>query len=362
MNTTADKTTGWSRSFWAAVIVAVAGIAAWIYQLTAGMQVTGLDNGVAWGLYIAAFFVTVGGGAALLALAGISEFKYIISPEAKSKALLLAMTAFVVGGILITMDLGNPAQVFRLITSFSFQSMMVWDFWLLALCFVVALVFFLNVRKNGAGGKLTGVIAIAAALFVVVVEGFMLSSMAAHSLWGSGMTVLSFLISAAVAGCALALLIMPQNEPVRRLLLAALVFSLVATLAEVLTGALTGNPETKAAMLFVLSGKAAPFFWGQLVIGLFAPLFLLFKRIQPVAAVLLAVIGVIFEKTWLLAAGQAERWLQESFSVYFPSAIEYITVIGAAAIGVVLFTLALHFLGVKSSHASQNQSGSILQA
>jgi len=353
--TTENKINRLSKSYLAAVILAITGIGTWIFQLVSGMQVTGLDNGVVWGLYIAAFFVAVGGGAALLAIAGISEFKNVISPVTKSKTLILAITAFIVGGILITMDLGNPIQVFRLITSFRFQSMMVWDFWFLALCFLVALFFLLKVRKSGNGGKIFGVIAIATALFVVVVEGFMLSSMAAHDMWGSGMTVVSFLISAAVVGCALAMLIMPKNESVRKMLLTVLVLSLIVTLAEVFTGALTGNPETKAEMMFVLSGKAAPFFWGQLTIGLLVPLFLLIKYAKPIAAVLLAVVGVVLEKTWVLAAGQAGHWMQESLNVYSPSVIEYITVVGAAAIGVLLFELLMKLFNFKVSPASEDQ-------
>lgn len=355
MYTTENKIIGLPKSFLtAAVIIAVLGIGTWIFQLVSGMQVTGLDNGVAWGLYIAAFFVAVGGGAAVLALAGIAEFKNILSPVDKSKMLILAMTDFVVGGILITMDLGNPVQVFRLIVSFRLQSMMVWDFWLLALCFVVALLFLLKVRKSGNGGRIFGGIAIAASLFVVAVEGFMLTSMAGHGMWGSGMTVVSFLISAAVAGCALAMLIMPENKEIEKALLTVLVLSLIVTLAEVFTGALTGNPETKAEMLFVLSGKAAPFFWGQLAIGLLLPLFLLIKGAKPIAVAILAVVGVVLEKTWVLAAGQAGRWMQEAWNVYSPTLIEYITVIGAAAIGVLLFGLLVKLFNLKIYSASDH--------
>ena len=55
-------------------VLAIAGIGAWIYQLGQGMQITGLNQQIVWGLYIAAFFTAVGAGAALLGIAGISEF------------------------------------------------------------------------------------------------------------------------------------------------------------------------------------------------------------------------------------------------------------------------------------------------
>ena len=57
-----------------AILLALAGIVAWIYQLIVGMQATGLGQQIVWGLYISAFFTAVGAGAALLALTGVSEF------------------------------------------------------------------------------------------------------------------------------------------------------------------------------------------------------------------------------------------------------------------------------------------------
>ena len=38
----------------------VAGVAAWIYQLVNGLGVTGMNNGVSWGLYITCFMFFVG--------------------------------------------------------------------------------------------------------------------------------------------------------------------------------------------------------------------------------------------------------------------------------------------------------------
>ena len=59
----------------AAGVLAVIGLAAWIYQLIAGMEVTGLGQQVVWGAYIAAFFTAAGAGAGLLALAGVNAYR-----------------------------------------------------------------------------------------------------------------------------------------------------------------------------------------------------------------------------------------------------------------------------------------------
>lgn len=334
------------------IIIAVLGIGVWIYQLVSGMQVTGLDDGVVWGLYIAAFFVAAGGGAALLVLAGILEFQNNINPILKRNILMLAITAFIVAGILITMDLGSPLQIFLLITSFKYKSMMVLDFWMLALCFIVALIFLLQVRKNENGSKFLGLIAIVVALLVVILESFMLTSIAARDMWGSGIITISFLISASIVGCALAMLIVPHSESFRKIFLTTLAMGLVISLAEVFTGAFTGNPETKARMLNILSGNIAPFFWGQIAIGLLIPIFLLVRNFKSVIAAILAIVGVVLEKTWILAAGQAKMWLQDSLQTYFPSLLEYIIVIGVVALGVVLFGVMQKLFNVKASPPS----------
>ena len=45
------------------------------------------------------------------------------------------------------MDIGDLLQTWRLITAFRTTAMMTWDFWALALAFVVAVVYFLQANK-----------------------------------------------------------------------------------------------------------------------------------------------------------------------------------------------------------------------
>ena len=50
-------------------VLALVGIAAWIYQLVAGLGVTGMNNATSWGMYIAMFmfFVGLSAGAMIVA-------------------------------------------------------------------------------------------------------------------------------------------------------------------------------------------------------------------------------------------------------------------------------------------------------
>ena len=89
--------------------------------------------------------------------------------------------------------------------AFQLSSWMTWDFWLLVIAGVVALVYLLSAQNNRTQ-KVLGILGILAGIAVVVVEGWMLSSQAARPMWGSGMTVVSFLLGAAIAGLSIALI------------------------------------------------------------------------------------------------------------------------------------------------------------
>jgi molybdopterin-containing oxidoreductase family membrane subunit len=315
-------------------ILAVIGIAAWIYQLSAGMRVTGLGQQVVWGLYIAGFFTAVGTGAGLLALAGINEFLPESNPADRRRELSLALASFIVGGVLIVMDVGSPLQIWRIITAARFTSMMTWDFWLLAAGGLITLIYLAQARRVGAHRGM-GVLAILAALAVVVVEGWMMAVLAARPMWTGGLTVFSFLLSAIIAGLGLGLLTLEGKTRLRGWLGMALGANLVLVLAEVLTGLLAGGDET----LLLLTGSAAPAFWIHLVAGLILPLGLIIAGASLPLAGVLAVVGVLAEKVWMLAAGQAFPWLELPVGRYAPSWVEFVALIGTAGLGVFLYLI-----------------------
>lgn len=321
-----------------AILVALVGIGTWVYQLIAGMHVTGLGNQIVWGLYIAGFFTAVGTGAGLLVLTGVSEYLPVITPEKRARTLCLSLASLVVGGLLITLDLGNPVQIWRIITGFKFSSLMTWDFWLLVIAVLVGLIYLLAAR-GGKAQKVLGILGILTGVAMVVAEGWMLSAQAAHPMWGSGLTVLTFLLGAGIAGMSVALIGGIESGKLVSWLKLALWLSLLFVLAEVLTGLIGGKEEIS----LILTGFAAPVFWLHLIVGLLVPIWLLSRNTFVMLASYLAVFGVLAEKVWTLAAGSALPWMPQSQGVYFPSWVEIVAVIGMVAIGILIYRL-LHFI------------------
>jgi hypothetical protein len=92
-------------------------------------------------------------------------------------------------------------------------------------------------KESGKSYKLLGVLGILAGLALVLIEGVMLALLAARPMWG-GLTLFAFLVGAAAAGMALALVVLGKevSEKVVSWLGVMLVVSLFLLLAGVVWG------------------------------------------------------------------------------------------------------------------------------
>ena len=326
----------------AAAVLAVVGIGAWVCQLMQGMRVTGLDNTIIWGLAIAVFFAIIAAGAGLLMLCGLSEYLGFMNDTQRTQGIAFSLAAMATGGVLIIMDLGNPAQFLYLIGSFNFTSFTVLDFWFLTLTMVAAVVYLIMARAS-MSTKAVGTIAAVLGVGLIVVEGILLANNTSHHLWASPMSVVSFLVGAFLGGSALLAVIAPEHKKV---FMVALVTSAMVTFAEVCTSLVAGTDLARSTMQSVVAGPFAPYFYFQLVIGIVVPFALLVKTNRVVLAALCGVVGLAAEKLWLLCAGETEIWVQmhhigplqatQQFS-YVPTPVEVAITAGAIGIGVFLF-------------------------
>ena len=125
-----------------AAVLTIIGTVAWVVQMTNGMYVTSLTGTYIWGLSVAVFYAMMACAAGLMALCGFAEFnESVMSADERKFAMMLAAPAMAAAGILIIMDLGNPAAFINLITSLNLTSFTVLDFWAVLLSVIVGVVY-----------------------------------------------------------------------------------------------------------------------------------------------------------------------------------------------------------------------------
>ncbi|MFW5943422.1 MAG: NrfD/PsrC family molybdoenzyme membrane anchor subunit [Chloroflexota bacterium] len=325
------------------LILALAAIGvAWGLQLSRGMQVTGLGQQITWGLYIAGFFTAAGAGGGLVTLAALSEFTPAIPTAYRRNMLLLALASFVAAGVLIAMDLGHPLNTWRIAIAGRFDSLMTWDFWALSGSGLLALVYLTVVWRTTASTgttRVVGVLAALAALALLVAESWMLAVLVARPFWGGGQMLLNFLAAGAVGALALGVLAWKDLAPrFGRWLALALGVSLVLVLAEALTLLVSVEPRAAEELGILLLGSVSSVFWLHVVLGLILPLaMLIWSRGASRPAALLALLGVVAHKLWLLVVGQTVPWLDLPQASYWPTWIEYLGLAGAAALVAALY-------------------------
>jgi Ni/Fe-hydrogenase subunit HybB-like protein len=121
-----------SGTYFLTVLVLFIGVAwgvfAWISQLSNGLQVTGLGNTVAWGVYITNFVFFIGishAGTLISAILRVSgaEWRRPITRAAEA----ITVFALVLGGSQILFDLGRPDRALNVILHGPLRSPLLWD-------------------------------------------------------------------------------------------------------------------------------------------------------------------------------------------------------------------------------------------
>ena len=104
------------------------GLFAWACQLTNGLQVTGLNNSVAWGVYITNFVFFIGishAGTLISAILRVSgaEWRRPITRAAEA----ITVFALVLGASQILFDLGRPDRALNVVFYGPLRSPLLWD-------------------------------------------------------------------------------------------------------------------------------------------------------------------------------------------------------------------------------------------
>ena len=349
------------------VVLGVAGIAAWVYQLMGGLGVTGMSNANSWGLYIAMFMFFVGLSAGGLIVASsasvfhIAEYKKVAMP-----AIILSTVCICCAGVFVLIDLGGIQRIWHLFASPNVTSPLAWDICVITLYLVIN-VLYLRFMHKGAERAVSVLsrFALPTAVLVHSVTAWIFGLQIAKEGWFSAIMAPIFVASAMDSGLALLLIVLIVLNAAKlfetpKKLIASLAGLLATCIAidgflifcEVITMAYPGA-EGAATLAVMVSGPTAPFFWAEVVGGLLVPFLMLVfaKNRQNTALVtvasVLVVAGVLCKRLWLLLTAfvipnivgapgiMSDTWMM-GWS-YAPTAIEFLIVLGVPSLGALAF-------------------------
>lgn len=333
-----------------AAVLFIAAVIVWIRQVMLGMDA--YSDQYAWGVYVAAFFTAAAAGLGVLILAGILQVRKGAGISSIRLMYLAAAACFVVAGLVIMADLGSPEIIMRLVSGGQFAAPMVWDFWVLALCFIVAVIGCLTRQPKA----IVGILAIASGLLLLFVESWLAVASEAQQLWSLTLGGPVAVVQAAVLAFAVALLIAPQHE--RRLLSGGLAALLAFAVIGGLDMAVGLLGEGRLATQWQEVARSPLFWLGAVVLGVLIPaLLLLVKKEQSVTVVkgaaCLMILGVLSAKWSYIWAAQAVpvlHGLPAASPAVHPA--EIIVTIGFTALGVMIYLLGEMWLRYEETPAA----------
>ena len=365
----------------------VAGVAAWIYQLANGLGVTGMSNGVSWGLYIACFMFFVGLSAGGLIVASsasvfhIAEYKKVALP-----AIICSTVCICCAGMFVLVDMGGIQRVWRILVGPNPTSPLVWDVCVISCYLIINIVYlvFMCSKKPGAADKVSIVsrFALPIAILVHSVTAWIFGLQVSKE-WYTAIMAPIFVASAMDSGLALLLLaLMGLNKSgvfkVENKLISSLAGLLAVCIAvdaffigcECLTMAYPGAKGAEALSVMA-GGITAPFFWIEIIGGLLIPFLLMVfaknranMKLVGLACVLV-VAGVFCKRIWLLftsfyefniagapgvisgssaARGASGVDVFAMLGTYAPTWVEIAVVVGVVSLGALAFIVMSRML------------------
>ena len=375
-----------------AAIVALGGYAYYV-QFTTGLGVTGMGDYVSWGLYISNFVFFIGvshAGTLISAILRVSgaEWRKPITRMAES----ITVIAISVGALFPIIDLGHPDRLMNILFYGRIQSAVLWDFISIFTYLTGSLLYLYlplipdlaAMREKQVGGrfrrKLYGFlsmkwrespaqrrrlkrgIAIMAVLIIPI-------AVSVHTVvsWIFGMTLRVgwhstifgpyFVVGAILSGIATLIIAMAAFRKVyhlerwikplhfRNLGLMMLALDLILiyfTLSEYLTAAYGSEASDTAWLQALAGGPYMYLFWGMVVGGFLAPLFILaLTRVRSVAWLVVAAVcvnvGMWFERLLIVVPAMATPQMPVSWASYSPTWVEWSITAGAFAGFVLLY-------------------------
>lgn len=301
--------------------VMVVGFCAYVYQLMGGLGVTGMSNGVSWGLYITCFMFFVGLSAGGLIVASSAHVFHIESFKKVSMPAVITSTVCILcAGAFILIDLGGIQRIWNMFVSLNFTSPLAWDMCVITTYLVINILDIVWLRKGDERKvQILSYVALPVAILVHSVTAWIFGLEIAKEGWYSAIMAPIFVASAMDSGLALLMCVLAASKKAgifdagEKLFadLARLLATFIAVDAffigcELLTVFYPGTEGATELLGIMTSGATAPFFWLEIIGGLLIPFLLLAsaKRRKNTVLVVLAsalvMFGVFCKRVWLL--------------------------------------------------------------
>jgi len=351
------------------LLVVLAGLLCYLRQLSQGLVITGLSRDVTWGLYIAQFTFVVGIAASAVTVV-LPYYLHDYKQFARLTILgeLLAITAVIIAGLFILVDLGQPSRVFNIVLHPQPKSVMFWDLIALSGYFLLNVVIAtgtINARREHVSPpgwiRTLALISIPWAISIHTVTAFLFSGLPGRSYWLTAILAPRFLASAFASGPALLILLCftvrkvtgldVGNNALRKL---SVIITYTAAinaffvLAEVFSAFYSEIPEHEAGFVYLFVGMGGdrhlvPWMWLSVVLSLAALVLLLVPRWRNRDRLLAVACLCIFVSIWLekglgLIIGGLVPSPLGAITRYAPTLPEWTIVLGIWAVGALMAT------------------------
>jgi len=312
---------------WIFCLLAVIGLGflAYLWQLKEGLGITGMHRDVTWGLYIAqfTFFVGVAASAVMVVLP-----YYLHNYKAFGKVTILgeflAISAVVMCGLFIFVDMGQPARVLNVLLYPTLNSPMFWDSvslgGYLLLNAVIALITLSAEQKGIAPPKWIKpviILSIPWAISIHTVTAFLYSGLPGRSFWLTAILAPRFLASAFAAGPALLILLCLAvrkltgydvgKEAIRKLAVIVtygMILNAFFLLMEVFTAFYSQIPEHMEHFQYLFVGleghnALVPWMWTSAALAVISLVLLVTPRARNHGTILPVTCVIVFLSLWI---------------------------------------------------------------
>ncbi|HML23988.1 MAG TPA: polysulfide reductase NrfD [Aggregatilinea sp.] len=351
----------------AAAVVTVAGVVAWVVQLTQGMSTVSLSNLTPWGTYIAGFIFFMGLSAGSLVLSSLPVLFDLprFRPYAKLGA-YIALASLIVGGLYIMVDIGKPDRLWRIVRYAHLGSPMLWDLLLTVAYLIVSTVYLRRLMQ--AKGDDKGLKPLALIVFLAgLADGltaFVFATQIGREYWYSAVQPIAFFVAAVASAGATILLVMtflkPSGyvhleccdlNPISLLTASMLGLSLLLIVSEMVTLAFSRSASATELIDLMI---ASPVFWVEIVSGVAALLLLLIAPLrgggtaQTVTSAGLALVHLAAKRLTFVGMGFAVENIDYagvnigSVGAAMPTLVEFGVALGLLGLFILLLTVGFN--------------------